>query len=220
MIVTIDGPAGAGKSSAARSLAKRLGFRFLDTGAMYRAVTLEAMRRQIDWNDSTALANIAEGLDLRVTDDRVFLSGEDVTDAIRSFDVTTHTRHAADNLAVRQRMVQLQRELVADANFITEGRDQATVVFPDAEYKIYLTASDEVRAQRRFQDLLSRGEQVTFAEVLQKQQERDKRDRQREFGGLRKEKNSIEVSTEGLSAEEVVQRLEEIVTACRQEGNE
>jgi len=190
MIVTIDGPAGAGKSSAARSLAKRLGFRFLDTGAMYRAVTLEAMRRQIDWNDSAALASIAEGLDLRITDDRVFLSGEDVTDAIRSFDVTTHTRHAADNLAVRQRMVQLQRELAADADFITEGRDQATVVFPDAEYKIYLTADDEVRAERRFQDLLSRGEQVTLAEVLQKQQARDERDRQREFGGLRKTEDS------------------------------
>jgi len=215
MIVTIDGPAGAGKSSAARSLAKRLGFCFLDTGAMYRAVTLEAMRRQIDWNDSGALASIAEELDLRITDDCVFLSGEDVTDAIRSFDVTTHTRHAADNLVVRQRMVQLQRELAADADFVTEGRDQATVVFPDAEYKIYLTANDEVRAQRRYQDLISRGEQVTLAEVLQKQQERDERDRQREIGGLRKAEDSIEVSTDGISPEEVVQRLEEIVSACR-----
>jgi len=215
MIVTIDGPAGAGKSSAARSLAKRLGFRFLDTGAMYRAVTLEAMRRQIDWNDSGALASIAEGLDLRITDDRVFLGGEDVTDTIRSFDVTTQTRHAADNLAVRQRMVQLQREIASDDDFVTEGRDQATVVFPEAECKIYLTADDEVRAQRRFQDLLSRGEQVTFAEVLQKQQERDERDRLREFGGLRKAEKSIEVATDGLLAEEVVQRLEEIVAACR-----
>ncbi|NOY28658.1 MAG: (d)CMP kinase [Planctomycetes bacterium] len=215
MIVTIDGPAGAGKSSAAHSLAKRLGFRFLDTGAMYRAITLEAMRRQIDWNDSGALASIAENLDLRITDDCVFLGGEDVTDAIRSFDVTTHTRHAADNLAVRQRMVQLQRELTADADFVTEGRDQATVVFPDAEYKIYLTAGDEVRAQRRYQDLISRGEQVTLAEVLQKQQERDERDRQREIGGLRKAEDSIEVSTDGISPEEVVQRLEEIVSACR-----
>ncbi len=215
MIVTIDGPAGAGKSSAARSLAKRLGFRFLDTGAMYRAVTLEAMRRQVDWNDSAALASIAEGLNLQITDDRVFLDGEDVTDAIRSFDVTTHTRHAADNRAVRQRMIQLQRELAADADFVTEGRDQATVVFPEAKCKIYLTADDKVRAQRRFQDLLSRGEQVTFAEVLQKQQERDERDRQREFGGLRKAEDSIEVATDSLSAEQVVQRLEEIVTACR-----
>jgi len=211
MIVTIDGPAGAGKSSAARCLAKRLGFRFLDTGAMYRAVTLEALRRQIDWNDSGALANIAAGMDLRITDDRVFLGGEDVTDAIRSFNITTHTRHAADNLAVRQRMVQLQRGIAADADFVTEGRDQATVVFPDAQCKIYLTADDEVRAQRRFEDLISRGEQVTLAEVLQKQQERDERDRQRKVGGLRKAEDSIEVRTDGLSAEEVVQRLEEIV---------
>ena len=211
MIVTIDGPAGAGKSSAARSLAKRLGFRFLDTGAMYRAITLEAMRRQIDWKDSSALARIAEDFDLRITDDRVFLGDEDVTESIRSFDVTSHTRHAADNLAVRRRMVQLQRELAADANFVTEGRDQATVVFPAAQCKIYLTADDEVRAQRRFQDLIARGEQVTLAEVLKKQQLRDQQDRQREMGGLRKAEDSIEVRTDGMSAEEVVRRLEEIV---------
>jgi len=214
MIVTIDGPAGAGKSSAARSLAKKLGFRFLDTGAMYRTVTLEAMRRQIDWNDAAALASIAERLDLRITDDRVFLSGKDVTDSIRTFDITTHTRHAADNLAVRQRMVQLQREIAADADFVTEGRDQATVVFPEAECKIYLTANDEVRAQRRFQDLISRGEQVTFAEVVEKQLHRDQQDMQREIGGLRKAKDSIEVQTDGMTPEEVVQRLEEIVRTC------
>jgi len=215
MIVTIDGPAGAGKSSAARSLAKKLGFRFLDTGAMYRTVTLEAARRQIDWNDSAALASIAENLDLRITDDRVFLGGKDVTDAIRTFDITAHTRHAADNLAVRQRLVQLQRELTADADFVTEGRDQATVVFPKAECKIYLTADDQVRAQRRYQDLISRGEQVTFDEVVKKQLQRDQQDMQREIGGLRKAKDSIEVQTDGMTAAEVVLKLEEIVNSRR-----
>ncbi len=216
MIVTIDGPAGAGKSSAARSLAKKLGFRFLDTGAMYRSVTLEAARRKIAWEDSESLAQILEGLDLQVTDDRVLINGEDATEAIRTFDITTHTRYVADNLAIRQWMVRRQREIAAQDNFVTEGRDQATVVFPDAECKIYLTATDEVRAERRYQDLLSRGEQVTLAEVLEKQQQRDQRDRQRQFGGLCKAADSIEVSTDGLAPEEVLQKLEKIVASCRQ----
>lgn len=216
MIVTIDGPAGAGKSSAARSLAKKLGFRFLDTGAMYRSVTLEAARRKIAWDDSESLAQILEGLDLQVTNDRVLINGEDATEAIRTFDITTHTRYVADNLAIRQWMVRRQREIAAQGNFVTEGRDQATVVFPDAECKIYLTASDEVRAERRYQDLLSRGEQVTLAEVLEKQQQRDQRDRQRQFGGLCKAADSIEVSTDGLALEEVLQKLEKIVASCRQ----
>ncbi len=211
MIITIDGPAGAGKSSAARNLAKRLGFHFLDTGAMYRAVTLQAQRQQIQWNDDQGLARIAAELQIELTDEHVLLGGEDVTDAIRTFDITTHTHYAADNLAVRQRMVQLQREMAADQDFVTEGRDQATVVFPDALCKIYLTATDEVRAQRRFDDLISRGEQVTLAEVVLKQRERDQRDQQREFGGLRKAEDSIEVHTEDLSPEEVVDQLEEIV---------
>ncbi|MCA9232010.1 MAG: (d)CMP kinase, partial [Planctomycetales bacterium] len=199
MIVTIDGPAGAGKSSAARQLAKRLGFRFLDTGAMYRSVTLAATRNQIDWDNSEALARLVETIDLQISDDRVLLDGEDVTEAIRTFEITSQTRHAADNRAVREWMVRRQREIASNQDFVTEGRDQATVVFPDAECKIYLTAGEEVRAKRRYQDLVSRGEQVSLAEVLEKQQQRDKRDLQREFGGLRKAADSIEVPTDGLT---------------------
>lgn len=211
MIITIDGPAGAGKSLAARRLAKKLGFRFLDTGAMYRAVTLAGLREQIDWQDTGALAKIAAGLNIQLTDDCVDLNGEDVTKAIRSFEVTTLTRHAADNLAVRKRLIELQQAFADGKNVVTEGRDQATVVFPEAELKIYLTASDEVRAQRRYVDLISRGEQVTLEEVREKQLQRDKRDLEREFGGLRKAKDSIEVCTDELSADEVVARLERFV---------
>ncbi|MGI9455620.1 MAG: (d)CMP kinase, partial [Aeoliella sp.] len=190
MIVTIDGPAGSGKSSAARALARRLGFRFLDTGAMYRAVTLAALRRGIDWNDETALALIAAEVEIRLTDDQVFLDGKDVTDEIRTFEITTLTHYAADNRQVRTLMVDLQREMAAGQEIVTEGRDQATLVFPGAECKFYLTASDEVRAQRRYEDLLRRGEKVTQAEVLEKQQIRDQRDLQREFGGLRQAEDS------------------------------
>jgi len=216
MIITIDGPAGAGKSVAARRLAKKLGFRFLDTGAMYRAITLVALRQQIDWHDTGALAKIAAEIDIELSDDCVTIDGEDVTAAIRSFEITTLTRHAADNLAVRERLVKLQRAFAEDQNVVTEGRDQATVVFPEAEVQIYLTASDEVRAQRRYEDLLARGEQVTLPEVLEKQLQRDQRDFEREFGGLRKAENSIEVYTDGLSADEVVAQLEQLVREARE----
>ncbi len=215
MIITIDGPAGAGKSMAARRLAKKLGFRFLDTGAMYRTVTLAGLRQQIDWQDTGALAKIATGLKIEMTADRVALDGEDVTEAIRSFEVTTLTRYAADNLAVRERLIELQRAFASGSHVVTEGRDQATVVFPEADCKIYLTASDEVRAQRRYKDLLAHGEQVTLPEVLEKQIQRDQRDYEREFGGLRKAVDSIEVCTDGLTADEVVTQLEKLVRKAR-----
>lgn len=211
MIITIDGPAGAGKSLAARRLAKRLGYRFLDTGAMYRAVTLAALRQGIDWRDTGALAKIAATIDIQLTDDQVHLDGEDVTKAIRTFEVTSLTQHAADNLAVRKRLTELQQAFAREKDIVTEGRDQATEVFPEAECKIFLTASDEVRAQRRYEDLRKRGEQVTYAEVLEKQVQRDSRDLERECGGLRKAPDSIEFNTDGLSAEEVVDRLESLV---------
>ncbi len=218
MIITIDGPAGAGKSLAARRLAKQLGFRFLDTGAMYRAVTLAGLRQQIDWADTGALAKLAAASQIELTDEQVFLNGEDVTKPIRSFEVTTLTRHAADNLAVRERLTGLQREFANNHNVVTEGRDQATEVFPTAELKIYLTASDEVRAQRRFEDLRSRGEQVTLAEVLEKQIQRDARDQQREVGGLRMAEDSIEVCTDGLTADEVVAKLAKLAKATQSQG--
>jgi len=215
MIITIDGPAGAGKSLAARRLAAKLGFCFLDTGAMYRAVTLAALRQGVDWQDTGALASIAAEIEIELTGDSVRLNGEDVTTAIRCFEVTTLTRYAADNLAVRRRLIELQQAFAEGQNVVTEGRDQATEVFPEAHCKIYLTASDEVRARRRYEDLLSRGEQVTFEEVLEKQVQRDKRDLEREFGGLRKAEDSIEVCTDGLSADQVVARLEELVSLAK-----
>jgi CMP/dCMP kinase len=216
MIVTIDGPAGAGKSSAARRLAKRLGFRFLDTGAMYRAVALAGQRRRVVWGDADELAQVAAELTLELTDDRVLMDGEDVTQAIRTLEITTLTQFAADNEAVRRRLIELQRAFAEGRDVVTEGRDQATVVFPNAECKIFLTAGEEERARRRFQDLLARGEEVDLAEVLKKQRLRDQRDVQRVFGGLAKASDSIEVLTDGLSPDEVVNRLEQIVRAVQQ----
>jgi cytidylate kinase len=215
MIVTIDGPAGAGKSSAARRLARRLGFRFLDTGAMYRAVALAGKRAGVDWDQPEELAAVAASLTLELSNDRILMNGEDVTAAIRTLEITTLTQHAADNQAVRRLLTDQQRAFAAGRDVVTEGRDQATVVFPNAECKIFLTAGEEERAQRRFLDLQARGEEVDLAEVLRKQRLRDKCDPERAYGGLAKASDSIEVLTDGLSPDQVVDRLAEIVQSVQ-----
>lgn len=218
MIVTIDGPAGAGKSSAARALAARLGYRFLDTGAMYRAVAYAAMQRGIDLNDAAAVGRLAEEVEIDVDERRVLLNGEDVTEVIRRADVTAAIRFAADNPAVRRRLVELQRAAAEVAgDLVTEGRDQGTVVFPQAGCKVFLTASPEERARRRQRDMRRRGEEMPLDEVLGRQSERDLRDQSRAVGPLVKAEDAVELITDGLSLEEVVDRLEAFVrqAACR-----
>jgi cytidylate kinase len=211
MIVTIDGPAGAGKSSAARGLARRLGFRFLDTGAMYRAVTLAARERGLELADPEQLNSLVGTIRVELVGDRVMLDGRDVTDAIRKFDIATSTHYAADNPVVRAQLVIWQRDAAASGNVVTEGRDQGTVVFPDAECKIFLVADERERAQRRHRDLAARGEHIPFEEVLANQQLRDQRDATRQVGALKKADDAIEVSTDGLSQDEVIAELERIV---------
>jgi cytidylate kinase len=211
MIVTIDGPAGAGKSSTARALARRLGFRFLDTGAMYRTVALAAVRRGHDWNRPELLAELARSADIDVGEDRVLLDGDDVTLAIRTVEITRVTHYAADNPAVRAHLVEIQRQAVGDENVVTEGRDQGTIVFPRAECKIFLTASPEERARRRQMDMRGRGEAQDFTEVLADQQRRDERDARREVGPLAPAEDAVEVITDGLTPEEVIDRLEALV---------
>ena len=215
MIVTIDGPAGAGKSSAARRLARRLGFRFLDTGAMYRAVTLAGYQAGVDWDQPEQLSAVAASLVLDLSDSHISMNGEDVTAAIRTLEITTLTKHAADNQEVRRLLTDQQRAFAAGRDVVTEGRDQATVVFPQADCKIFLTAGEEERAKRRFLDLQARGEEVDLAEVLRKQRLRDQGDTERTHGGLAKASDSIEVLTDGLSPEEVVDRLAEIVQSVQ-----
>ena len=208
MIITIDGPAGAGKSSVARALARRLDFRFLDTGAMYRAVALAGQRRGLDWDVPDDLARLARTLDIRVNGDRILLDGQDVTEAVRTSEVTAVTRYAAGNPKVREHLVELQRTLAAAADVVTEGRDQGTVVFPHAECKIFLTASPEERARRRLRDLQAQGEPVTLEQVLAAQQRRDREDAGREVGPLVAAADALHVCTDGMSLEQVVDRLE------------
>jgi cytidylate kinase len=211
MIVTIDGPAGAGKSTIARALAQRLGFRFLDTGAMYRAVALAALERGHDWSQGEQLVALAASLKLEVTEQSVTVDGRDVTQAIRTPRVTDHTHFAANNPGVRELLVDLQRRSAGDDDIVTEGRDQGTVVFPHASCKIYLTASPEERARRRAMELAQRGQPTEVADVLQKQNERDQRDARRAVGPMVPADDAMEMVTDGLTPHEVLDRLEALV---------
>ena len=210
MIICIDGPAGAGKSTAARGLAKRLGFRFLDTGAMYRAVTLAAVRTGIDLADAAAMSNLANRIQIELADNRVLLDGHDVTREIRTAQITTLTHHAADNPLVRERLVELQRLAAQGQDVVTEGRDQGTVVFPKAELKVFLTADSTARAERRRKDLVLRGEDLPLDEVLAQQDLRDARDSRRAVGPLVPAADAVHVGTDGLSPEAVLDALERL----------
>lgn len=215
MIVTIDGPAGAGKSVVARRLAERLGFHFLDTGAMYRAAALAALRQRVDWNDEQAVADVVKQARFEFTPDRVLLDGDNVTTAIRTVEITNLTRHTANNPLVRHHLVALQQDIVSTGDFVTEGRDQGTVAFPHAECKIFLTASPEERARRRQADLKTRGEEIPFAEILAQQNARDESDSTRAVGPLVPAADATHLLTDGLTLDEVVDKLVQIVERSR-----
>ena len=210
MIVTIDGPAGAGKSSAARGLARRLGYQFLDTGAMYRAVAWAARRANVAWSDAQAVADVATSVQIELKPNGVCVDGRDVSVEIRGTEVTSLIHHVADNPRVRSHLVHLQREIGSQGNYVTEGRDQGTVAFPNADCKFFLTASPEERARRHWLSLRQRGESVSLQDVLRAQSRRDDRDRQREVGRLVAAEDAIHVNTDGKTLEQVVDQLEGI----------
>jgi cytidylate kinase len=211
MIVTIDGPAGAGKSTVARALAQRLDFAVLDTGAMYRAVTLAAIRRHIDFLLADRLLEAAREANVELTGDRTFLDGEDVSDAIRLPEISRAIRFVADEPRVRAILVERQRRIAEAGDYVAEGRDQGTVVFPHAPCKIFLTAGVEERARRRFEELLARGQSPTLEETAHEVRLRDAADRARPVGALRKAPDAVEIWTDGKSLEDVVAELERLV---------
>lgn len=211
MIVTIDGPAGAGKSSVAKRLADRLAFQFLDTGAMYRAAAWAALHRGLGEQDSDRIAELVESLQIEPSGERILVNQVDVSDDIRTLEVAQSTHLTADNPRVRERMVQLQRSFAATRDTVTEGRDQGTVAFPHAECKIFLTASPEERARRRHEELRKKGHDVSLAEVLAQQIARDRRDMSRKVGPLAQAPDAVEFWTDGLTRDEVIDRLEAIV---------
>ncbi len=212
MIITIDGPAGSGKSTAARNLAEALGIAFLDTGATYRAATLRALREDIDLTDETALAQCARtmDLDMRQTPDglQILLAGEDVSQDIRREAVSRATRHAAASPVVRGVLVELQQRLGQSlGSFVAEGRDQGTVVFPHADVKFFFSASPEIRAQRRVEQLTQAGEQADYEAVLQAIRERDRRDSTRTVAPLRPAEDAIPIDTGQRTLNETLAEL-------------
>lgn len=208
MIVTIDGPAGSGKSTAARRLAQRLGFQFLDTGAMYRAVAWACLQRRIDLADEDEVGRLARNLEIRFANDRVFADDTDVTRAIRTPEVTEVSSLVALNGQVREAMVELQRKAAAGLNIVCDGRDQGTVVFPDAECKFFLTANPETRAVRRHQELLAQGKDVPVEDILAQIRDRDLRDESRTVAPLKPAPDAILLDTSFLGADEVLEALE------------
>ncbi|MBN9521448.1 (d)CMP kinase [bacterium] len=214
MIVTIDGPAGSGKSTAARGLAARLGFDYLDTGAMFRAVALALLNRGIDPANHVAVEAVLDELLLDMPPGRVVLDGRDVTAAIRAAAVAQTASKVAVVPVVRRFLAAEQRRIAEGRDIVCEGRDQGTAVFPDAACKFFVTADPRARAARRFRELLDKGESVTLEEVLASQHERDTRDTEREDAPLRAAADAVVIDTTDLSADDVVARLEEIVRRC------
>jgi cytidylate kinase len=203
MVVAIDGPAGAGKSTVARGAARALGFTFLDSGAMYRAVGLMTTR------SGEPAAGLAEALDIELGD-RVIANGEDVTDAIRTPEVSEAAAKVATDPDVRRALVKKQRELLASGDWVAEGRDIGTVVAPDAAVKVFLTASPEERARRRAEELGTDVETVMRDQAL-----RDQSDMGREHSPLKRADGASEVDTTGLGVDEVVQRVVDLVNSVR-----
>ena len=210
MVIAIDGPAGAGKSSVARAVAAELGFTFLDSGAMYRCVALVATEAGADLDDGEALGALADGLEIRLDGDHVLLDGRDVSEAIREPAVTAAASRVSVHPAVRAAMVARQRGLIDAGRYVAEGRDIGTVVSPEAPLKVFLSASEEERARRRAAET---GED--FESVLDAQRRRDARDTERQHGALRAAEDAVEIDTSSMSLEEVVGR---IVGIARERG--
>ncbi len=211
-IITIDGPAASGKSTVARLLAEKLGASFLDTGAMYRAVTLAAMQADVDMSDEDELLDVMETSEFQFSlrDDKmvVCINGIDVTEQIRQPQITANARHIASSPKVREKLVQMQRRFAADREkIVTEGRDQGTVAFSDADIKFYLTADSIERARRRQAELRAKAGDESLEQIQKAIEERDKSDENRTVGPLRPAEDAIVVDTTDLSIEEVVEKL-------------
>lgn len=218
-VIAIDGPAGAGKSTVALRVAQRLGFLLVDTGALYRAVALASQEAGVDWNDESALGELANGLQLEFKNGpgdsedappHLFLNGRDRSEDIRTPEISLGASEVSKHPSVRRTLLSLQRRLGAQGGVVLEGRDIGTVVFPDAELKVFLTASPESRATRRVSDLAERGIIADFGQTLADIQLRDERDANRSVSPLRAASDAVTLDTTHLDADSVVEQLAEL----------
>lgn len=213
-VVAVDGTAASGKSTTAREAARRLDFTYIDTGAMYRAVTLKALRERIDLSDSRLLAELVKKTDIAIRGERIFLDGADVTEEIRLPEIDRSVSLVSSYAEVRERLVEIQRRLGSDGRVICEGRDIGTIVFPDADVKIFMEADLRERAKRRREELRQRGAELSQEEVEAALSKRDSFDSQREASPLKRAKDAILIDTTHLTIEEEVERaVEEIEKA-------
>ena len=215
MIVAIDGPAASGKSTTAKMVAKKLKMTYLDTGAMYRAVTLALLRSNTDLDDYDSVCRVIDELELDIYDKGsktiVKLDGEDVSQAIRSMPVTENVSVVSAMKYVRQTMVEIQRNIGKKTNCVVEGRDIGTVVFPDAEFKIFMVADVNMRAERRFKDFYEMGENRSLQEVMTDLKRRDEKDSTRSHSPLQKADEAIEIDTSMLSIDQQVEKIINLV---------
>ena len=205
--IAIDGPGGAGKSTIAKLVAKKLGIDYIDTGAMYRSVGYKAMIYGIDPSDDQAMKSMLDGTDIDFDNGVVMLDGVDVSSKIRTQEVSAMASKVASLSAVRTKLVDMQRNIGMKKSVVMDGRDIGTNVFKDAKYKFFLTASPEERAKRRFDELKAKGEDVNYDEILEDIEERDYRDTHRELNPLRKAEDAVEVDTTSMNIEQVANTL-------------
>jgi CMP/dCMP kinase len=218
MIVTIDGPSGVGKSTVTKGLAARLGFEYLDTGAMFRTVALAMLRRGIALDDPTAVGAALADLRVELPSGRVLLNGEDVSVAIRTPEVSQGASKVAVIADVRRFLAEEQRRTASGRDIVCEGRDQGSFVFPSAACKFFLTGEARVRAERRAAELAAKGQTVTVEEVLADQAERDARDAERDLAPMKPAPDAVIVDTTHLTTEQVIDQIEKVIRERRDCG--
>lgn len=209
--IAVDGPAGAGKSTIAKAVAGELGIDYIDTGAMYRAVALKLIRTGTDYNDAEALGAMLDSTELDFSKGRTYLDGEDVSDLIRTPEVSALASPSSAVPAIRYKLTDMQQSMGRRKSVIMDGRDIGTFVFPDAEFKFYLTADIDIRARRRTAELLEKGEQVEFEEVKADMIQRDLQDSTRSFRPLSKAEDAVEIDTGDLSIAEVTEKILDVI---------
>ncbi|MCB5187877.1 (d)CMP kinase [Methylobacillus caricis] len=206
-VIAIDGPSASGKGTIAQLVASELGYHYLDSGAIYRIAALAAKNQGISWQDEAALANMAKKLNIRFEQNQIYLDGKIITEAVRTEEISRGASEVAVHPQLRAVLLGLQKGFRKAPGLVADGRDMATVVFPDAQTKIYLTASAEVRAERRYKQLKEKGIHANLADILQDLQTRDTRDQQRSVAPLQKSENAKLLETSMLSIEQAVQAV-------------